>query len=96
MVENVKLYTFPKESGVYIFSSNDEVIYVGSSINLHSRMKEHRSYIKKGSDHGYKKDLYQYLQSNQFTVKFQTTDNYKQLEQQLIEQYHPKYNSYRA
>lgn len=96
MVENIKLDTFPKEAGVYLFSSNDEVIYVGSSNNLHQRMKNHRSCIRKGGNHSYKQDLYQYLQLNPFTVEFQLTDNYKQLEQELVEKYNPKYNANRA
>ena len=96
MVENLVLVRFPKEAGVYIFSSNDEVIYVGSSKNLYNRMMEHRSCIRKGWDHGYKQDLYQYLQSSPFTVEFQLTDNYRQLEQELTEKYNPKYNANRA
>ena len=96
MVEDIKLDVFPKESGVYLFSTNEEVIYVGSSKNLYHRISVHKTAIKKGSEHGYKQDLYNYLQSNKFTVEFKTTDNYRQLEQEFIEKYHPKYNSHRA
>ena len=96
MVEDIKLYAFPKEAGVYIFSSNEEVIYVGSSNNLYKRMVNHRSCIRKGCDHGHKQDLYRYLQLNHFTVEFQMTDNYRQLEQELVEKYNPKYNAIRA
>ena len=96
MIEDIVLNTFPMESGVYLLKANDEVIYVGSSKNLYHRMSVHNTAIKKGSEHGYKQDLYQYLQTNTFAVEFQLTDNYRQLEQQLIEQYHPKYNSHRA
>ena len=96
MVEDIKLDVFPKESGVYLFSTNEEVIYVGSSKNLYHRISVHKTAIKKGSEHGYKQDLYQYLQLNPFTVEFQITDNYRQLEQEFIEKYHPKYNSHRA
>lgn len=96
MVEDIVLVRFPKESGVYLFSSNDEIIYVGSSKNLYMRMMKHRSCIRQGSVHGYKQDLYQYLQANPFTVEFQMTDNYRQLEQELVEKYNPKYNSNRA
>ena len=59
-------------------------------------MIKHRSYIRQGSVHGYKQDLYQYLQANPFTVEFQMTDNYRQLEQELVEKYNPKYNANRA
>ena len=96
MVEDIKLDTFPKEAGVYLFKVNEEVIYVGSSNNLYKRMTFHRSCIRKGSADGNKQDLYQFLQSNPFTVEFQTTDSYRQLEQELVEKYHPKYNIRRA
>ena len=96
MVEDLVLVRFPKEAGVYLFSSNDELIYVGSSKNLYMRMMSHRSCIRQGSAHGYKQDLYQYLQANPFTVEFQMTDNYRQLEQELVEKYNPKYNANRA
>ena len=96
MVEDIKLDRFSKEAGVYLFKTGNEVIYVGSSNNLYKRMTNHISSIRQGSDHGHKQDLYQYLQSNPFVVEFQITNDYKQLEQQLVEQHHPKYNSRRA
>ena len=96
MVEDIVLYTFPKEAGIYLFKIDNEVIYVGSSNNIYLRMVNHKSCIRKGGDHGYKQDLYQYLQSNPFTVEFYLTDVYRQLEQELVEKYHPKYNSHRA
>ena len=96
MKENIVLDKFPKEAGVYLFKANDEIIYVGSSNNLRQRMMQHRSSIRKGSAHGRQQDLYQFLQSNTFTVEFQLTDNYRQLEQQFVEKYNPKYNSHRA
>lgn len=95
-IENINLKEIPHSSSVYYFKSNNEVIYVGSSKNLYNRMREHKKCIKQGSDHGSKQDFYQFLQSNQFTVEFQLETNYKELEQQLIEQYNPKYNSRRA
>ena len=79
MVENIKLDSFTKESGIYLFKVNEEVIYVGSSKNLYQRMVSHTRCIRQGTAHGYKHDLYQYLQSNPFTVEFQITDNYSQL-----------------
>lgn len=96
MVEDIKLDAFSKESGIYLFKVNEEVIYVGSSNNLYQRMVSHRRCIRQGSAHGYKQDLYQYLQLNPFTVEFQITDNYRQLEQKLVEKYNPKYNANRA
>ena len=96
MVENIKLDKFPKESGAYLFKVDDEVIYVGSSVNLYNRMSVHKTAIKQGSSYGHKQDLYQYLQINTFTVEFQLTDDYRQLEQELVERYNPRYNSHRA
>ena len=96
MIEDIKLNRFPKKAGVYLFKTNDEVIYVGSSKNLYMRMAYHRCCIRKGSKYGYKRDLYQYLQTNTFAVEFQITEDYRQLEQQFVEKYHPKYNAIRA
>ena len=98
MIEDLILDSFPKEAGVYLFKIGNEVIYIGSSKNLYQRMAKHRSNIRKGGNHNgtSKQELYQFLQKNHFTVEFQTTDNYRQLEQKLIEQYHPKYNILRA
>ena len=96
MVEDIVLDKFPKEAGVYLFKANEEIIYIGSSKNIHKRMAKHRSCIRKCSEYGYKQDLYQYLQSNPFVVEFQITNDYRQLEQDLVEKCHPKYNSRRA
>lgn len=98
MLEDIVLGTFPKSSGAYLFKTNDEVIYVGSSKNIYHRMTTHRSCIRQGGNHSgtSKQDLYQYLQANPFTVELYLTDNYRQLEQELIEQHNPKYNSNRA
>lgn len=97
MLENIKLMDFPSTSGVYWIKDVDGVIiYVGSSKDLYNRMRMHRSSIKKGNNHGCQTDLYQYLQSNQFSVEFQLEENYKQIEQELIEKYNPKYNNHRA
>ena len=96
MVEDIKLVRIPKEAGAYLLKINEEVIYVGSSNNLYRRMTFHRSCIKQGSDHGYKQDLYECLQTNPFTVEFQLTNDYRQLEQELVEKYHPRYNANRA
>lgn len=96
MLEDINLKNFPKESGVYWIISNDEIVYVGSTNNLYSRIKEHRAYITKGINAKRNPALYQFLQTNQFTVQFQLTENYRQKEQKLIEQYNPKYNSHKA
>jgi hypothetical protein len=96
MLEDIVLKNFPKESGAYWFISNNEVIYVGSSKNLYQRMTIHNCYINKGSNAKKNPTMYQFLQSKPFTIEFQLTDNYKQLEQELIEKYNPKYNCRKA
>ena len=92
----INLKSIPKKSGVYYFISNNEIIYVGSSKNLYDRMKKHNSNINKGSNHGYKQDLYQFLQSNQITIEFQLTEDYRRAEQKMIEIHQPIFNAYRA
>ena len=96
MVENINLKDFPQESGVYWLISNDEIVYVGSSKNIYCRMRGHRSNIKRGhngtSSPNEQRQLYQFLQSNSFTVQFEITEDYHTLEKQLIEKYKPIFN----
>ena len=93
MLSNIDLSKFPKASGVYWFTDvNGDVVYVGSSKNLYNRMQLHRSYIKAGSSHGRQKDLYEFLQKNQFKIEFKLTKEYLQKEQSLIEKYNPRFN----
>lgn len=96
MIENIKLSTFPKEAGIYWFVSNDEVIYAGSSKNLYRRMSQHRCCIKVGCNNECKKDLYQFLAENHFTVHYQLTENYEEEENKLIQQYKPHFNNNRV
>ena len=96
MIENVNLKAFKKEPAVYYFESNGEVIYVGSSNNLYQRMTKHKTEIKKGSNSESNPALYDFLKNNSFTIHFAYTNDYKQEEQKLINQYQPKYNSNRA
>jgi excinuclease UvrABC nuclease subunit len=97
MLENIELKDFPKSSGVYFFKDvKGEIIYVGSSKDLYMRMGQHRACIKKGSNNDSKTDLYQFLQTNQFTVEFTLQEDFRQLEQKLIEQYNPKFNQRKA
>lgn len=96
MLENINLKAFKKEAAVYYFESNNEIIYVGSSSELSRRMRQHKCHIKQGSNDGSQTELYQFLQSNSFTIHFAYTDDYKQEEQKLIEQYQPKFNLKRA
>ena len=92
----INITTFPKSSGVYMFKSNDDIIYIGSSKNLYQRIATHNTYIKKGSNAKQNPDLYKFLSTSPFTIEYQLTDDYRKLEQKLIKQYKPKFNAIRA
>lgn len=92
----IVLSDYPQASGVYWFVNNNEIIYIGSSKNIYNRMVVHKTAIKKGSEHGYKQDFYQFLQSNQFEVQYQLTEDYRQLEEDLINIHQPIFNANRA
>jgi excinuclease UvrABC nuclease subunit len=99
MLENINLKDFPKESGVYwILDENNVIVYVGSSKNLYQRMTSHRKSIINGGEHNgtTQLKLYQFLQSNHFTVEYQLEENYLQLEQKMIDEHHPQFNIQRA
>lgn len=97
MIENIALKDFPQKSGVYCFvNMNDEVIYVGSTKNIYDRMRGHRCNIKRGcngtNSPKEQKNLYKFLQNNEFKVNFQIVENYTDLEKQFIEKYKPIFN----
>jgi excinuclease UvrABC nuclease subunit len=96
MEENLNLKDLPNESGVYWFISNDEIVYVGSSKNLKIRFSKHLDSIRKKDSIKCQKELYQFLAKNPFTVEFKITEEYRQLEQKMIDEYNPKFNQYRA
>lgn len=97
MKENICLSQFPKEAGVYFFvTENEEVIYVGSTKNLKKRMLSHLQSIQYGSNHGTQKELYRFLQENQFTVEFELTSDYIRKEQEYIESLKPIFNKRKA
>ena len=96
MEENLNLKDLPKESGTYWFISNDEIIYIGSTKNLKARFSKHLDSIRNANKVQSQKELYQFLSENPFTVEYQITDNYRELEQDLIEKVHPRFNKYRA
>ena len=96
MKEDIKTKEMPKESGAYLFKVNDEIIYVGSTNNLNHRLGQHKYCIKAGNNNNRQKDFYAFLQLNPFTVEYILEENYKELEEQLIEQYHPRFNANKA
>lgn len=93
----IDLKVFPKENGIYKFlNENNEVIYIGSTINLYRRMAGHNACIKAGSDHGRKQDFYKFLNEEFYKIEFEIVDNYREKEQLLIEELHPVFNLIRA
>ena len=96
MLEDIRLNEFPKESGVYKIIWFGAVIYVGSSNDLHKRMKYHRHLIKHCQNGSFKKGFYLFLQNNPFTVQFELTENYRQKEQELIDYYEPIFNEIKS
>ena len=93
----INLKDFPKSSGCYLFlDKNKNVIYIGSTGNIQHRLSQHKSCIKIGSNRGSQKEFYNFLQSNEFTVEYIITENYKEKEQELLEQYHPHFNRNKA
>lgn len=96
MLEDINLKYFPQASGVYKIIWNGSVIYIGSSNSLYQRMRNHRTCIRKGSKDGHKKGFYLFLQNNPFTVEFELTEKYREIEQNLIEYYEPIFNQYRS
>lgn len=87
----INLKEIPQKSGTYKFISNNEVVYVGSTKNLHHRMVQHNYNIKFSE-----RPLYQFLAENDFEVMFELTDDYLDREQFLIEELKPRFNIYRA
>lgn len=99
MIENINLKDCPQASGVYWFICNDEIVYIGSSSNLYNRMRSHKSCIRKGNAPWYKngkKDFYLFLQNNPFSVEYELTEKYREIEQELIEKHSPRFNQQRA
>lgn len=90
----IKLKDYPQKAGVYKFVCKNEVVYVGSSKNLYQRMREHKSALNYGRNSmGRQVELYQFLQQNDFSIEFEITDkNHKQLEQEWIDNFKPRFN----
>ena len=61
MLNKEKINQIPKEAGVYWFSFENKIVYVGSSKNLSKRMYYYNYYIKKGHNNNQQIDLVNYL-----------------------------------
>lgn len=88
MIEKNILDKIPSTFGVYIFKKNNEILYVGKSVNLKARIKSHIENAKLN-----KKEFLIVNQSNNIETII-TENEFKAilLESELIKKYHPKYN----
>jgi excinuclease UvrABC nuclease subunit len=93
-MSKIKSKDFPKKAGVYKFVCNDTVVYVGSSKNLYNRMRQHKSALNYGcTSRGKQVELYQFLQQNDFSIEFEIAgENHKQMEQEWIDKFKPRFN----
>jgi excinuclease UvrABC nuclease subunit len=69
-------------SGVYVFSLNNTILYVGRSKLLYQRIISH--YTQGGICHAFDWDA----------IHFIFCDNHKERERELIEEFRPLYNGY--
>lgn len=92
----IDLSAIETRSGVYRFVVNGDTVYVGSSYSVYHRMTQHRSCIINKNYNKSQSKLYKFLIKNDFEVVVEYTDDYKELEQELIDKYHPKFNKYKA
>jgi excinuclease UvrABC nuclease subunit len=68
------------KQGIYIFTHANDIIYIGRSSDLYTRLVQH--YSKRGICNAFDWD----------TIHFIFTDNHKQLEKYLINKYSPLCN----
>ena len=78
----------PKKTGIYIFKKDDEILYVGKSVNLFNRMKQYKNgAINSAKTHQLIKEA--------TTVNFTITNNENDallLERNLIDENNPPFN----
>jgi excinuclease UvrABC nuclease subunit len=91
-------------SGIYAFIHNNQVIYVGQSINIRRRLLSHHGFKNKiktyqdaTNDSGkLKYEFYKFLQENEndiyFLVVTADREQLNELEEQYIIKHQPKYN----
>lgn len=92
MLKDLNLEKFPAKAGVYWFVNNNEVIYVGSSYNLKKRMANHHYCIVAGNNNNRKQDLYKFLKEKEFTVEYELTEDYREVEGKKIFELKPRFN----
>lgn len=92
MLNKEKINKIPKKAGVYWFSFENKIVYVGSSKNLSKRMYYYNYYIKKGHNNNRQVDLVNYLKKHDVEINYILSENYSKLEQQKIQELKPIFN----
>lgn len=92
MLEDIELKELPQTSGVYYFiNSENEIIYIGSSKNIYTKIQKYKNYIKTGNYPKGKEELCNYLKNNSFTIGFSVTESYEFVKRNLIELFQTKF-----
>lgn len=96
MIENINynelnISKSKRESGVYIFKSNENIIYIGSSICLYERLVNYKTAIRNGVK-GKRQNLINYLRDNPFETIIIKTKDYRELEEKLVNKHNPVFN----
>lgn len=88
-----ELRKLPKAPGVYLMhSKNDDILYVGKAVNLHSRV---RQYFQTGHGHNNSQKIARMVSQIAYFEYIVTTSEMEALvlECNLIKEYRPKYNT---
>lgn len=88
MINKKIINNLPSTIGVYLFKKNQEILYIGKSVNIKARIKSHIENAKLNKK--------EYLIVNQAdnieTIAVETEFQALLLESELIKKYRPKYN----
>lgn len=94
--ENTKNFVeYDGVSGIYAFVHNNEVIYVGQSINVRRRLSSHHctgTKLREGKNPCFYKFLQNHMSEVFFLVVPADREQLNQLEEKYINKYKPKFN----
>ncbi len=88
MISKAQLEALPTTVGIYIFRNNEEIVYIGKSINIRERVKSH---IERAEIDGKELAIIQNSNDIDFIVS-QSEFQALILESKLIQEHRPKYN----
>lgn len=88
IVDNKENNDKPIISGIYILMDRTKIVYVGSSINIHQRIKQHRKTKKMMFNYWFIHPVY-----NRDAFISNTREALLRIEKAYIEKYNPKYNT---